>query len=116
MVLQIDKNAIPKEDRMTAQKFEEISEFLPCECACLEHHAHIGLTWWSRDNVAQGCQCTINIHLAPQSFWKRLVYAFKYLFQITTPSGSYDEVIINKNRAEKIKKLIEKYLALESQL
>jgi hypothetical protein len=38
------------------------------------------------------------------------------LFQITTPSGSYDEVIINKNRAEKIKKLIEKYLALESQL
>ena len=95
---------------MANVEYEVTSEFLPCVCGCLEHHAYLELTWWKRNGIIEDCDCSLSLHIAPQPFWSRLKNAFKYIFQSCKKSGSYDEVIIDENRAAKFKILIDKYI------
>lgn len=101
---------------MPVRKYEEVSEFVVCKCGCLEHMAHFGLTWWTDDKKLEGCEFYIQIHLAPVSFLGRLKNAFKYLFGFHQNSGNFDEILVTKERADKLVKMLNKFIELENNM
>lgn len=101
---------------MSKTSCETSSEFLTCVCGHLEHHAYIEISTWKKDNIPLDCDCAIYIHLAPMSFFSRLWHALKYVFQFGKQAGSYDEIIINRSQAVRIKEFMEKYINFYDEL
>lgn len=50
----------------------------------------------------------IYVHLSDLPFWGRVKYAFKYLFlSVHSSSGSFDEIILDKEEQTKVIKFIQ---------
>lgn len=101
---------------MPVRKYEEVSEFIICQCGSLEHMAHFGLTWWTDNKKLEGCEFYVQIHLAPTTFFERLKNAFTYLFGINNKSGSFDEILITRERADKLVEMINKFIELDNKM
>lgn len=67
------------------------NKILKCNCSSLEHIIVVSSDEDFKEDVV------INVHLTNLSFWKRLVYAFKYLLGYKCKYGSFEEIIINKD-------------------
>ncbi len=79
-------------------------EHVVCECHSLEHQ-YVFLVD-EEDNF---------IYVIPhlftyKSFWKRLLYAIKYIFGYKSIHGSFDEFIVNPETAEEICKIFQKII------
>ena len=70
-------------------------EIFVCECHSLEHQFAI----WYDDEIKE---LYIEPHLTSKSFFYRIKYAFKYIFGYKCRFGAFDEIIINRNDADKL--------------
>jgi hypothetical protein len=76
-------------------------EILVCECHSLEHQFAI----WYDDEMNQ---LYIEPHLGSKPLLQRLKYAIKYIFGYKTKFGSFDEIIINPDDAQKLTEYLNK--------
>lgn len=76
----------------------EITEVMECECSSMEHIVYF--KYWDNEPEVYVC-----IHLKKHGFWKRLKYAFKYLFGYQCKYGAFEEIILGTKQYNKILKI-----------
>lgn len=72
-------------------------------CACSSSNHNIIIHYDEEDNLAY-----CHVHLMKLPFWKRIVYAFRYVFGFKSPYGAFEEFIINEENAVEFQKIIKK--------
>ena len=74
---------------------------LMCECSSAEHQMIV--RWDDSDN-----EVYVSIHLANyKGFWKRLWHGLKYAFGHKSRYGAFDEVILRKEDADSLQKVVD---------
>lgn len=81
--------------------------YLQCECSSKDHLVALHLMEWPKGEVSFYLSTQMEEGL---SFWQRLKIAFKYLFKRGCNFGHWNETILTKAEARKIKELIDEYL------
>ena len=76
-------------------------DILICECHSTEHQ----LVFLYEEDEETGNMCYVHVHLTKLPFWKRIKYAFRYIFGYQCRYGAFDEFILNPDDAPKIQKL-----------
>ena len=78
------------------------NEFLLlCECSSCEHQLIVRY-----DNVDD--EVYVNMHLSDyKGFWKRLWHGLKYAFGYKSRYGEFDEVILRKEDADNLQKVVD---------
>jgi hypothetical protein len=68
---------------------------------CLDPSHHVKFSYWEED-----ADIYVYLHVTPfYSFWKKLKTAISYVFNGTLPFGMYKEIILQKEDAEKFRKI-----------
>ena len=86
---------------------EKEIELLICECDSTEHQI---ILLYDEDEDKDGNiipTCYAHIHLAKISFWRRIIYAVKYLFGYQSRYGAFEEFIFNPKDAPKLQELVD---------
>lgn len=74
---------------------------LLCDCSSAEHQ--LVVRWDNDDNEVYA-----SVHLVTwRSFWKRLWHGLKYAFGYKCRYGSFDEVILRKEDADNLQKVVD---------
>lgn len=74
---------------------------LLCECSSCEHQLIVS---WNKDED----EVYVEMHLADHNnFWKRLWHGLKYAFGHKCRYGAFDEVILRKEDADNLQKVVE---------
>ena len=74
---------------------------LLCECSSAEHQL---IVRWDKDDK----EVFISVHLADcKGFWKRLWHGLKYAFGYKCCYGAFDEVILRKEDADNLQKVVD---------
>ena len=83
-------------------KFEtfETQEIFICSCQSPEHQFIIRK--FDDENEAY-----LTIHLTKQPIWRRLKYAFRYIFGYQSRFGAFDEIILNPDDADRLQKVVD---------
>ena len=72
-----------------------------CECSSCEHQMVV--SWDDNDD-----EVYVHVHLADyKGFWKRLWYGLKYAFGYKSRYGAFDEVILRKEDANNLQKVVD---------
>lgn len=87
---------------------EEI--LLTCECNCSEHQLIIK---YFDDEYPY---VYVDMYLAPQSFWKRIKYAVKYVLGKQSKFGAFDEIILSDKHIKPLEKVVEHLKKAEASL
>lgn len=77
-------------------------EFFICRCNSSEHQ--LIFTYFS-DEVDGDVY--VSVHLKPDSFWKRIRNAIKYVFGYRSKYGDFDEFIFKKEDANKLQSVVD---------
>lgn len=77
-------------------------EFFICRCNSPEHQ--LIFTYFS-DEV--NGDVYVSVHLKPDSFWKRIRNAIKYVFGYRSKYGDFDEFIFKKEDANKLQSVVD---------
>ena len=81
-------------------EYENI-ELMLCQCSSCEHQAIF--EWHEDDNNVY-----MVVHLASsKGFWARCWHALKYMFGYRCCYGDFDEVILKKEDADKLQKVVD---------
>ena len=73
---------------------------LLCDCSSAEHQL---IVRWDKDDK----EVDVNVHLANMDgFWKRLWHGLKYAFGYKSRYGAFDEIILRKEDADKLQKVV----------
>ena len=73
---------------------------LLCDCSSAEHQL---IVRWDNDDK----EVYVNVHLANMyGFWQRLWHAAKYVFGYKSRYGAFDEIILRKEDADKLQKVV----------
>jgi len=80
-------------------------EFVICSC---NHSDHLIILNYD------GNYCSIEVHLSPLPFFKRLINGIKYIFGFRSRYGDFDEIMIDREKATKIKEFFDKSLSDEN--
>lgn len=78
-------------------------ELLICQCGSLEHQ--FSFVWWE-DKDLDG-EVYMECHLTPLPFWQRLKNGIKYIFGHRSVYGDFDDVILRKEDAHKLERVVE---------
>lgn len=89
-------------------KFEQ--DLVVCSCGDVSHQLIISIFDYTTSSGKNQADCFLQIHLNKLSFFERIKVAFKYIFGFQCKYGAFNEVIIDKTNAEKIKNCMEMYL------
>jgi hypothetical protein len=74
---------------------------LLCDCSSTEHQLIV--RWDNDDN-----EVFVSVHLANYAgFWKRLWSGLKYVFGYKSCYGAFDEVILRKEDADRLQKVVD---------
>lgn len=74
---------------------------LLCDCSSEEHQM---IVRWDNDDK----EVYVSVHLANyMGFWKRLWHAVKYVFGYKCRYGAFDEVILRKEDADNLQKVVD---------
>ena len=74
---------------------------LLCDCSSEEHQL---IVRWDNDDR----EVYVSVHLANyMGFWKRLWHAVKYVFGYKSRYGAFDEVILRKEDADNLQKVVD---------
>jgi hypothetical protein len=74
---------------------------LLCDCSSAEHQLIV--SWDNDDN-----EVYVRVHLANcYGFWRRLWHAVKYVFGHKSRYGAFDEVILRKEDADNLQKVVD---------
>lgn len=81
-----------------------------CQCETPDHVFFIKLVDWSNDTHPHlDLEMYLETHLAPLPFWKRIIHAFKYLFNMSCKDGHFDTVLMRHNDILKLEEVIAAY-------
>lgn len=84
-------------------EIKEHRETLICQCGSIEHQISF---IWIEDEDSDG-DVYMEIHLTPFSFWERLKHGIKYIFGHRCIYGDFDGVILRKEDANKLERIVE---------
>ena len=74
---------------------------LLCDCSSAEHQLIVS---WDNDDK----EVYVRVHLANyDGFWRRLWHAVKYVFGYKSRYGAFDEVILRKEDADNLQKVVD---------
>ena len=74
---------------------------LVCDCSSCEHQLIV--QWDNDDN-----EVYVHVHLAQcKGFWSRLWHGLKYAFGYKSRYGAFDEVILRKEDADNLQKVVD---------
>ena len=74
---------------------------LVCDCSSCEHQL---IVRWNNDDD----EVCVSVHLANhRGFWKRLWHGLRYAFGHKSIYGNFDEVIIRKEDAEGLQRVVD---------
>ena len=73
---------------------------LLCDCSSAEHQLIVS---WDNDDK----EVYVRIHLNKHGFWRRLCHAVKYVFGYKCRYGAFDEVILRKEDADNLQKVVD---------
>lgn len=88
---------------MEAAESKRQQETLICQCGSIEHQ--FSFVWWE-DEELEG-EVYMEVHLNPLSFWQRLKNGIKYIFGHRSIFGDFDDVILRKEDAHKLERVVE---------
>lgn len=88
---------------MEAVVSKEQRETLICQCSSGERQ--FSFVWWE-DEYLEG-EVYMEVHLKPLSFWQRVKNGIKYIFGHRSIYGDFDEVILKKEDAPKLERVVE---------
>lgn len=77
-------------------------EFFICQCNNTEHQLVFN---YFKDDI--GGDVYVEVHLVPDSFWKRIKNAVKYIFGHRSKYGDFDEFIFKKEDANKLQEVVD---------
>ncbi len=100
---------------METSSRKKVEEFIICECGCTNHFLYFVLDYdkWSDRKYVD---CSVHFYLNPaNSFWNRLWKGIKYIFGYRYIE-CFDDVLINKEKAEKIINAMQTYIDLENSI
>ena len=86
----------------------EFSEHFLCSCKHPEHQLLL-----SYHDFPEPDDLYISMHLAKQNFFKRIWTAIKYVFGKQSDYGAFDEIILSKKDAVRMRDALIKYVASE---
>jgi hypothetical protein len=78
-------------------------EILICQCGSLEHQ--FSFVWWEDKDLDS--EVYMECHLTPLPFWQRLKNGIKYIFGHRSVYGDFDDVILRKEDAHKLERIVE---------
>lgn len=85
-------------------------EFFECECSSAEHLVRFAY-FIEKDKTIEDDGLYFSVHLNSfDSFWERLKSATKYLFGYHCRYGQWDEVILKRTDAEKLRDMLNTYI------
>lgn len=89
-------------------------ELILCSCGSVEHQLII-----SHDVVSETepefDDVYVSIHLSTyRGFWKRLVYAVKYIFGYKSRYGAFDEIILEPDDHEKLQTVVNRLIEIKT--
>lgn len=76
-------------------------EFFICQCNNVEHQ--MVFRYFKDDDFGD---VYVTIHLVPDSFWKRIKNAFKYIFGYKSKYGDFDEFILKPTDADRLQEIV----------
>lgn len=77
---------------------------LLCECSSSEHQIIIHEEIYNENDKEIYC----SIHLSKQPFFKRLIYAIKYVFGYQSKFGAFEEFIFRTEHSKDLKRISKK--------
>lgn len=89
-------------------KFEQ--DLVICSCGDVSHQLIISTFEYVNSKGENEIDCFIQIHLNKHNFWNRLKIAIKYIFGLQSKFGAFEEIVVDKKNAEKIKNCMQTYL------
>lgn len=79
------------------------SEFFVCECHSLDHMFQLS---YHKDVPT----LYFTVHLATETFWRRLLTAIKYVFGYRCRYGDFDEIILSLEKAQELRDHLNKFI------
>ena len=93
-----------KEDCVMKKEERKIEELVICQC----HNAEHQLMFRAEDIDETGEKWVfVDFHLCPIPFWKRLWHGLKYIFGYRCKYGDFDEVVLSKEHADKLQRVVD---------
>ena len=90
------------ESKIMSKKHEDIQELFICQCHDVQHQFIIRTV-----DFDETPEVFLSIFLYPASFFKRIVYAVKYIFGHRSVFGHFDEIIIKPEDAPRLQKVVD---------
>lgn len=78
------------------------TEVLICQCNSLEHQ--VTFSWLGNNEDGD---VYMEVHLKPLGFWQRVSNGIKYIFGHRSKYGDFDDMILKKEDAWKLEKIVE---------
>lgn len=83
-------------------------ELYVCDCGDVSHQFIVS---WYPDDEDWNDLLYFQVHLNQSNgFWRRLWDAIKYVFGFKCRFGSFDEILVNKYDAKRLKNSLEKFI------
>lgn len=90
---------------------KHIDKFIVCACNSTEHQIRFQLFGWKRDGRNCGSDVAVEVHLCPErSFWRRFWSGARYILGFASPNGHFDELVLNREKAQEIVAFLEEYI------
>lgn len=80
-----------------------------CDCGDVEHQLIV--SWDTITDSYYWEEMTVQVHLSKQPFWRRLVYAVRYIFGYQSKYGAFTEMVLNKKQALELRDACNSYLS-----
>lgn len=77
-------------------------EFFICQCNSAEHQ--LIFSYFTDGKFGD---VYVTVHLVPDSFWRRIKNAIKYIFGYRSKYGDFDEFIFKKEDANKLQSVVD---------
>lgn len=92
-----------RDDRYFVNYLADMEQkFFICQCNSTEHQ--LVFNYFPDE---RGGDVYVEVHLVPDSFWKRIRNAIKYIFGHRSMYGDFDEFIFKKEDANKLQEVVD---------
>lgn len=88
------------------------SLYVECSCGSSEHMLRFS---YILADIENSSEMYCHVYLIDQSFWRRLINGFKYIFGYKSRYGDFTEVIIPEVSAAQLHHYLEHYLITKAQ-
>ncbi len=83
-------------------------EYFSCDCGTPDHIFRI--MYFTDSKEAEDDYLFCSVHLTRGSFWRRLKNGLRYIFGFDSRYGQWDEVLLGKEEALRLRNVCDKFL------